>query len=152
MDGLELLVFLSGEKHSWIEIVVLLEKSMEDGWELYGSIGLVFWSGFVFLEKTMDDGLELYGSIGFVFLGKSMDGGFACSRRGKLDCGKPSAHRCQSQDNSRPKEKYCMANESGAHMARAEDFIFDEYVTHDKMWPQTPQCEGFLFARLADHV
>ena len=79
-----------------------------------------------------------------IFLGKSMDGGFAFSRRGKLDCGKPSAHRCQSQDNSRPKEKYCMANESGAHMARAEDFVFDEYVTRDKMWPQTPQGGGFV--------
>ena len=101
------------------------------------------WSCFFFLEKTMD-GLELYGSIGFVFLGKSMDGGFAFSRRGKLDCGKPSAHRCQSQDNSRPKEKYCMANESGAHMARAEDFIFGEYVTRDKMWSQTLQGGGFF--------
>ena len=60
------------------------------------------------------------------------------------DCGKPSAHRGQNQDNSRPKEKYCMANESGAHMARAEDFIFGEYVTRDKMWPQTPQGGGLL--------
>ena len=84
-----------------------------------------------------------------------MDGGFAYSRLGKLgkasvdvaeeeDCGKPSAHRCQSQDNSRPKEKYCMANESGAHMARAEDFIFGEYVTRDKMWSQTLQGGGFF--------
>ena len=37
-----------------------------------------------------------------------------------------------------------MANESGAHMARAEDFIFGEYVTRDKMWSQTPQGGGFF--------
>ena len=92
----------------------------------------------------------------FFFLGEKHGWRICMFSSGKVgwkkNCGKANAHRCQSQDNSRPREKYCMANESGAHMARAEDFIFDEYVTRDKIWPQTRQGGGFLFARLAGHV
>ena len=80
------------------------------------------------MEKSMD-GLDL-----FFWRNAWMDWNCVDGLKLIFFCGKPSAHRCQSQDNSRPKEKYCMANESGAHMARAEDFIFGEYVTRDKMW------------------